>query len=112
MEFHGPARTKRCGIYVLNTHDFFQMFIDGDLLKLVEAETKRYGVLKAFNFAETNKEELKNFIAIRIQMGLIRMLSLRDYWSARAALGCHSIAGKTMPRKRPQAMRLIDLRFC
>ena len=67
--------------------DFFELFLDDALMNLIEIETNRYGKARDPTFIETNKEELKKFIALCIQMGLVKMPSLRDYWSTRPALG-------------------------
>ncbi|XGW22794.1 hypothetical protein V3C99_005202 [Haemonchus contortus] len=90
--------------------DFFQLFIDDNLLTLIETETNRYGWHKDSSFVDTNKEELKKFIALCIQMGLVKMPRLRDYWSTRPALGGHPFAGKIVPRNRlKQLLRSLHL---
>lgn len=57
--------------------DFFELFLDDALMNLIEIETNRYGKARDPTFIETDKEELKKFIAVCIQMGLVKMPSLR-----------------------------------
>nr|CDJ93991.1 similar to piggyBac-derived 2 (AGAP012114-PA) [Haemonchus contortus] len=85
---HGPSNAvSMCSALI----DFFQLFIDDNLLTLVETETNRYGSHKDSSSVDTNKEELKKFNALCIQMGLVKMPRLRDYWSTRPALGGRSL---------------------
>ncbi|VDO56601.1 unnamed protein product [Haemonchus placei] len=73
---HGPNNAvSMCSAPI----DFFQLFIDDNLLTLIGTETNRYGSHKDSSFVDTNKEELKKFIALCIQMGLVKMPRLRDY---------------------------------
>lgn len=86
------------------------MFLNDDLINHKKEETNRYRRAKDPTFADTGKGELSKFIGLCIQMGLVKLPSLRDYWSTRPALGGHSIAGKIMPE--PVLKNCFDLYIC
>ena len=80
-------------------------------MNLIETETNRYGKAGDPTFMETDKKELKKFIAFCIQMELVEMPSLRDHRSTRPALGGHSFAGRIIFRRRFE-QQLRSLHFC
>ncbi|KIH44232.1 hypothetical protein ANCDUO_25748, partial [Ancylostoma duodenale] len=80
--------------------EFFELYLNDDVLALRVEETNRQGRVKYADYEDTCEEEIKKFIGLCLQMGVVKMPNLRDYWSSRPALGGHSIAGKVMPRKR------------
>lgn len=52
--------------------------------------------------------EFSRFMGLCLQMGLVKMPKLRDYWSSRSALGGHSIGGMIMSHYRfKQILRTI-----
>ncbi|VDL83170.1 unnamed protein product, partial [Nippostrongylus brasiliensis] len=80
--------------------DYFRLFVNDHMVELIVTETNRYGAKKMDDWVDTNVAEVMKFVGLCIQMGMVRMPSLRDYWSTRPGLGGHSIAGKIMPRTR------------
>ncbi|XGW33652.1 hypothetical protein V3C99_017788 [Haemonchus contortus] len=80
--------------------DFYELYLNGEMLSLIVGETNRQGKAKDSNFQDTCPAEIKKFMGLCIQMGVVQMPKLRDYWSTRPAIGGHSIAGKVMPRTR------------
>nr|CDJ93632.1 similar to piggyBac-derived 2 (AGAP012114-PA) [Haemonchus contortus] len=91
--------------------DFFQLFIYDTLLALMETETNSYGSQNESSLMDTDREELKKYFALCIQMGLVKMPKLRDHWSTGPALGGHAFAGKVMPSSRFEQL-LRSLHFC
>ncbi|XGW22980.1 hypothetical protein V3C99_005316 [Haemonchus contortus] len=67
-------------------------------MDLIVRETNRYGIRQNEEFQETSADEMRKFIGLCLQMGLVKMPNLRDYWSSRPCLGGQ--AGKIMRRTR------------
>lgn len=62
-----------------------RLFLNGDLINRIKEETNRYRRAKDPTFAETSKKELSKLTGLCIQMGFVKLPSLRDYWNTRAA---------------------------
>nr|CDJ95415.1 similar to predicted protein [Haemonchus contortus] len=80
--------------------DFYELYLNGEMLLLIVGGTNRQGRAKDSNFQDTGPAEIKKFMGLCIQMGVVQMPKLRDYWSTRTVTSGHSIAGKVMPRTR------------
>ena len=80
--------------------DFYELFLNKEILDLIVEETNRQGNRKYDDFENTCVEEIRQLIGLCLQMGVVKLPSLRDYWSTRFALGSNAIAGKVMSRKR------------
>lgn len=80
--------------------DFYQLFIDDELIQLVVDETNRYAEEQNANWSQTNIFEMKKFITLCLQMGIVRLPKLRDYWSTDLVFGKQSIGSNVMPRIR------------
>ncbi|XGW07233.1 hypothetical protein V3C99_017064 [Haemonchus contortus] len=94
--------------------DFFKLFLDDDIMDLITAETNKYGNAKAAavgkTFIETDNREMYKFFGMCLQMGLVKMPSLRDYWSSEVALGGHSIMCSIMTSRRfEELLRFLHL---
>ncbi|PIO63845.1 hypothetical protein TELCIR_14541, partial [Teladorsagia circumcincta] len=64
--------------------DYFELFLNDELLDLIVLETNRYGRKemqdKEKEWTDTTVEEIKKFLGICLYMGLVRLPKLRDYW--------------------------------
>uniref|UniRef100_A0A7I4YHV7 DDE_Tnp_1_7 domain-containing protein n=1 Tax=Haemonchus contortus TaxID=6289 RepID=A0A7I4YHV7_HAECO len=83
--------------------DFYNLFLDADTMELNIAETNRFGQRRAqefgSDFQDTTEYEMRKIFGICLQMGIVRLPRLYDYWSQRPALGGHSHVGYVMVRR-------------
>lgn len=72
--------------------DFFNLFVDDEIINLMVMETNRYAWQKISNetlkpnarlkqWKDTNSTEMREFLGIQIWMGLCRFPSFSSYWS-------------------------------
>ena len=72
--------------------DFFELFVNNDIIELIVEETNRYvhqklnkgGLLpkaRLCKWVNTNNDEVKIFLALLIWMGLVRLPKMASYWS-------------------------------
>ncbi|XGW33830.1 hypothetical protein V3C99_017916 [Haemonchus contortus] len=80
--------------------DFFELFLNDEILDLIVKETNRYGTHCNEDFQETDSEEMRRFAGLCLQMGMVKLPRLRDYWSSRPGFGGHAVASKIMARNR------------
>jgi hypothetical protein len=80
--------------------DFYRLYVDDELINFVVDETNRYGNQKNPNWTLTTAFELKKLFALTMQMGIVKLPALRDYWSGDPVFGGHPICGDVMPRNR------------
>ena len=95
--------------------DIFEIFFSTEMFKLIQKETNRYatqqinkkkqqGPLKPKSvFAQWNTvslQEIKRFFSIIIHMSVLRMTSLRDYWSLHLIIHTSYAASVGMSRDR------------
>ncbi|KJH43099.1 hypothetical protein DICVIV_10901 [Dictyocaulus viviparus] len=78
---------------------FYELFMT-DVWDLVVNETNKYGQEKDQTWESTTVEEMKRFIGLCLQMGIVRLPRLRDYWSTSPAFGSNPIGAKVMVRDR------------
>ncbi|XP_054747936.1 piggyBac transposable element-derived protein 4-like [Anastrepha obliqua] len=94
--------------------DAFLLFVDNDVIEVIVSETNKYaeeyvnkGALTRFsrkkNWIPTTDFEMKNFLGLLLWMGLVKVGSLKDYWS-KDLLYNFSIPGRTMSRNRFQLL--------
>ncbi|XP_053967404.1 piggyBac transposable element-derived protein 2-like [Anastrepha ludens] len=94
--------------------DAFLLFVDNDVIEVIVSETNKYaeeyinkGALTRFsrkkNWIPTTDFEMKKFPGLLLWMGLVKVGSLKDYWS-KDSLYNFSIPGKTMSRNRFQLL--------
>ncbi|XGW14066.1 hypothetical protein V3C99_000398, partial [Haemonchus contortus] len=80
--------------------DFFELFLNDEILDLIVKGTNRHGTHCSGDFQETDIEEMRRFVGLCLQMGLAKLPRLRDYWSSRPRFGGLAVASKIMARKR------------
>ncbi|VDL68407.1 unnamed protein product [Nippostrongylus brasiliensis] len=84
--------------------DFYELFFNSDVLNLLVVETNRYGQEKDESWS-TNTDQMKRFFGLCLQMGIVKLPSLRDYWSSRAVFGVkHPIGAQVMTRTRFESL--------
>ena len=91
--FRSSLRVLECSTLMEN----YRFFLTQSVVNLIMTETNRYEKQKDADFLDTNAEEVKKFLGLCIQMGLVKLPNLRDYGSHRPALGGYSIAEEVMP---------------
>ena len=72
-----------------NPSDIFLMLFNSQLLKHVAYHTNLYATQKmggSTHFQQTNEQEIKQFLAINLMMGIKKLPSYKDYWSSDPAL--------------------------
>ena len=84
--------------------DFYRLYIDDKLINLIVNETNRYGYQKNPNWAPTTGFELKKLLALTMQMGIVKLPALRDYWSGDTVFGDHPIGAAVIPRTRFESL--------
>ncbi|XP_056388350.1 piggyBac transposable element-derived protein 4-like [Hyla sarda] len=93
---HLPEFVATAGIHVdttgLKEADFFQLFFSEELISMIVEETNRYGEqfiaahpqayhARPYQWMPTNTLELKKFLALFFNMGIIKKPTIRSYWS-------------------------------
>lgn len=79
-------------MYNKKSLDYYQLFVNDDIIELIVQETNRYAHQKLnigghgpkariHRWVDTNMEEIKTFLAILVWMGLKRLPKLCSYWS-------------------------------
>lgn len=84
--------------------DFFELFFNRDIIGLIVVETNRYGSEKNQTWVPTNSMEIRKFIGLCLQMSIVRLPHLRDYWSTRPVYGGYPIGTKIMTRNRFESL--------
>uniref|UniRef100_A0A7I4Z4X7 DDE_Tnp_1_7 domain-containing protein n=1 Tax=Haemonchus contortus TaxID=6289 RepID=A0A7I4Z4X7_HAECO len=109
MDFHRRGWTSRPRFSCSHPVDFYNLFLDAEMMELIVTETNRYGQQRAeklgSDFKYTTEDEMRKFFGICLQMGIVRLPRLHDYWSQRPALGGHSHVGHVMVRRRFEELR-------
>lgn len=78
--------------------DFYELFFNDDGLTLIVKETNRYTAAKDDNWLPMIKDENWSFFGLCLQMGVVKLPKLRDYWSSRPAFDFHPLGAKVLPR--------------
>ncbi|XP_062375607.1 piggyBac transposable element-derived protein 4-like [Sardina pilchardus] len=79
-----PARTPGTQLLqgVSYTYlELFQSFLPNSILQTVVINTNKYGKEKHTDWKEITLKDLYSYLSMRIYMGLLRMVSLPDYWN-------------------------------
>lgn len=84
--------------------DFYRLYVDDALISFIVDETNRYGHQKNPNWASTTVFELKKLLALTMQMGIMKLPTLRDYWSGDTVFGGRPICAAVMPRARFESL--------
>ncbi|XP_026746467.1 piggyBac transposable element-derived protein 3-like [Trichoplusia ni] len=61
--------------------DYFNLFFTDDILELIVYHSNLYSVQKKGTSINITKDDIKDFIAINILMGVVDMPAYTDYWS-------------------------------
>ncbi|EYC26340.1 hypothetical protein Y032_0010g1099 [Ancylostoma ceylanicum] len=80
--------------------DFFFLFVNDDVLNLIVDETNRYGLTRNRAWVPTDVLEMKRFFGLCLQMGIVKLPNLRDYWSTRPVFAGYPTGSKAMSRNR------------
>ncbi|GFN95291.1 PiggyBac transposase uribo1 [Plakobranchus ocellatus] len=100
--------------------DYFQLFLDDDLLNHLVTQTNLYAEQytannelpqfpRAREWTNTDKNEMKRFLALVFLTGIVKMPLITHYWK-KSILYLYPIASLVMPRNRFQLM-LKFIRF-
>jgi hypothetical protein len=83
--------------------EFFHLVFGEDTCNLIASETNEYARQNppgdGYNWVDTNKEEIQQFLGVLIAMGIHRLPQVEDYWSTNPLLGAPGIISG-MPIKR------------
>ena len=60
---------------------FFKLFFDDDLIKLLAEQSNIYSVSKSGNSVNTNSQEMEQFLGVLIKMGIVKLPRYRMYWA-------------------------------
>ena len=85
MEFPHPGPTIDCDANS-DPYDFFVKIWGEETFKLIKDETNQYAFQKGITWEIINEDELRAFLGIHISMGLVKLPSLKDYWSTHLIL--------------------------
>lgn len=87
---------------VMSPHDYFKLFFSDDIVDLIVHHTNLYSVQKKGSSINVTTDEIKDFLAINILMGVVDMPAYTDYWSNDLK---YSKIAEIMTLKRFQALR-------
>lgn len=82
--------------------DFFYKFFSPDIIEDIVEQSNAYAVSKTGRSLGLTEDELRDFLAIHIIMGVVSMPSYTDYWSLRYR---YPLVADLMPLKRYQQIR-------
>lgn len=82
--------------------DYFKMFFDDDLINLIVENTNLYSVQMTSKSIQVTQEDISDFLAIELLVGIVQMPAYTDFWSH--DLRYEKIAS-VMSLKRYQAIR-------
>ncbi|KAH9628531.1 hypothetical protein HF086_001138, partial [Spodoptera exigua] len=82
--------------------EYFYKFFSPDILTHILEQSNAYAVSKTGRTLGLTEDELRDFIAIHIIMGVVSMPSYTDYWSLRYR---YKLVADLMPLKRYQQIR-------
>ncbi|KAJ1360664.1 hypothetical protein KIN20_038418 [Parelaphostrongylus tenuis] len=79
--------------------DFYELFMV-DVWELIVKETNIYGYQKHPGWEPITMEDMKKFIGLCLQMGIVQLPHLKNYWSNNPAFGKYPIGPDVMSRER------------
>ena len=91
--------------------DFYRLFLNNNLVADIIRETNRYGSTNSSSFINMEEGEFLKFIGLCLHMGIVKLPTLRNYWSSRMIYGGNSVCRSTMTRDRFESI-LCNLHFC
>lgn len=115
-----PTFTARTGLQVqlpnnAGVSDYLTLFLTDEFFDLLVEQTNLYAAQykrgnanlppnsRAISWEETNRNEMKKFLALVLLMGIVRKPEVSDYWSTNPLLK-GSIFNSVMPRNRFQSI--------
>lgn len=99
--FYTENRKIPDSVLILNDPvEFFELFLNNRMMDLIIIETNRYGNEKNNNWSTLSENEFKKFLSICLLMGIMRLPTLRDYWSEKYFFGSEPVGSKFMSRNR------------
>ena len=102
--------------------DFMKLFLTDELFDLLVTQTNLYASQykrtnpnlprhsQANYWFDTSRNEMKQFLALILLMGIVKKPELSDYWSTNALLK-GSVFNSVMPRNRYQKYTMVSA-FC
>lgn len=60
---------------------YFTRFFDEELFQLIAEQTNLYSCQLRGTSINTNPDEVRSFIGMKLVMGIVKMPSVDDYWS-------------------------------
>lgn len=81
---------------------YFQSFVDDDVIEMIPEETNLYSTQSTGKSINVTKQDIKDFIAINLLMGIVNLPAYTDYWSQEFR---YSEIANVMPLKRFQQIR-------
>lgn len=95
-EFQSPIPENKC------PYDYFTDFFSEDLFDEICQYTNMYAMQSTGRSINLTVEELRNFISIKVIMGIVSMPSYLDYWSSKTR---YPLVADVMSLKRYQEIR-------
>lgn len=83
-------------------YDYFTLFFSVDVMTEIVEQTNAYSVQETGRSINLSDDELRDFLAIHIMMGIVSMPSYLDYWSQKFR---YPFIADIMPLKRYQQIR-------
>ncbi|KAK6016212.1 hypothetical protein OSTOST_18307, partial [Ostertagia ostertagi] len=91
--------------------EFYRLFLNDRLVNAILLETNRYGLTGSSSFGEVGYDEFMKFMGVCMYMGIVKLPTLRSYWSSRRIYGGTPLCRSIMTRSRFEAI-LGNLHFC
>lgn len=81
---------------------YFKMLFTDEIIERIAHHTNLYSAQELGDPIKTSPEEIEDFLAILLFMGVFNFASLEDYWHHES---CFKVIADIMPRKRFQLLR-------
>ena len=79
-----PEYVHKAPPFVPDAYVYFRMFFTDELLESISYQTNLYATQQSVNTTfKTSPEEIMNYIAVLLYMGVVPLPSLDDYWSVK-----------------------------
>jgi hypothetical protein len=93
--------------------DFFSLVFGEETFQFIAYETNRYAQQNppgdGYNWFDTCKEELQQFLGLIIAMGVHHLPRLEDYWSGHPLLGAPGITSRMLRHRFKVLLRCLHL---
>lgn len=112
--FTGPRGLQQQVPNNLSPTDVFNLIVDDEVIGFIVTETNRFAEQKIASqrktksarinkWSPTNNEEVRRFLGLTLWMGLVKLSTLKDYWSTRKMYK-QDVPQSTMSRNRYQLL--------